>query len=584
MVPFRKKRKSFKISLLGGKMFCQECGNPLKEGDKTCKVCGASVPDAIDTSNSTNEVEFDWNLNGFPEPRKTEDIDFNWNTEDFLQQKEDGAPPMDSLNELNKFLTFDKANQDFQKLLDEQYKKMEDYSYSGKENFDGRQIDLSGVINGGMSETVNIPKKDSSEDINTEEIGGSEAENETRISTHMKGEMSMVIKEPESEEEPEPEVIWITHQTQNEIDQKLDFETKVDEEPVRRIETIEKDADYADTVIKEADDMEMFKQNDHDIETDKKIEAPNETADNDIETDRDAVPKAKDKESALWFEENENKVENSKEGFAVKAILTLIIIILIAEAAILGVQFFLPNSKISDKAAQINSTVSSVLVDMKARVTALFDGEKNPAEETDTDGELDSDPDLSEEQEQGEIPSKDPDPIPIKDKGILIEDLLYLNKNIDKVEFNDSLKWEENRNYSLSSIGDSKPIENNFWYTNEKNEHVYYDSEILATVIKFDSQWQDYVNSGNREVISLTKEDSKARKNVETFSKVGKVEQSFLYLGIGEIRQNKDTFYVWTYEEIKETRGSKTTINKYKWIYCLEPVDNEMKIVNYYRY
>ena len=49
------------------------------------------------------------------------------------------------------------------------------------------------------------------------------------------------------------------------------------------------------------------------------------------------------------------------------------------------------------------------------------------------------------------------------------------------------------------------------------------------------------------------------------------MEQTFLLLQIGEIREGKQGFYAWTYEEIKEVQGGNTSIKKYNWIYQLEP-------------
>lgn len=96
-------------------MFCTKCGKELYEGDKFCAFCGAEVrnhtasrndevvfnpPFKIEAQRKTEEilkateerkqeekakretVAFDWNLDGFPSerPKKTEDIDFNWDS------------------------------------------------------------------------------------------------------------------------------------------------------------------------------------------------------------------------------------------------------------------------------------------------------------------------------------------------------------------------------------------------------------------------------------------------------------------------------------------------------------------------
>lgn len=524
-------------------MLCQECGNPLNEGDKSCKICGASVTSIDDTKTPAIEVDFDWNLKGFPEPKKTEDIDFNWGTEN-MQKNGVGAPFKDSLDELNKFLTFDKAKMDFQKLLDDQYEKMGQSTYPDMENPPRGQMNLSGIINGTRAEMDHGPGDE------PPKVG--------------------------IEDEEEPEVIWISHDAQLKTTDKRDGEADPYGHGVDNKEAVQLEANM-ESSRQEADSEDL-------IEADMQEKAGDPETDS-FKQEGEGIELARqDVESPLWFEE-EKEPEKKKEGIVVKAILTFVILLLLAEATILGAQFFLSNSKFAYKAAEINSTVSSVLVDLKTRVTNLFGGDdRETVKETDTEGTTDPDGDLQEGQESEETTPNDPDPKPTADKGILISDLIYLNKNIDKVEANNSLAWEKGRKYPLSSIDDSIPLENNHWYTDEKGQHVYYDREILASLIRFDSQWQDYVNGGSKQVVDLTKQGSKARKNVETFSKIGKVEQSFLSLEVGEIRQYEEMFYVWTYEEIKEIQGGKTTIKKYNWIYCLEPVGKEMKIVNYYKY
>lgn len=99
-------------------MFCTKCGSELHEGDRFCANCGAKVRDEeitqeekpkyegivynppfkLEAERRTAEIEkarqaqsqqneikrepvnFDWNLEGFPEaePKKSEDVDFNW--------------------------------------------------------------------------------------------------------------------------------------------------------------------------------------------------------------------------------------------------------------------------------------------------------------------------------------------------------------------------------------------------------------------------------------------------------------------------------------------------------------------------
>ncbi len=266
----------------------------------------------------------------------------------------------------------------------------------------------------------------------------------------------------------------------------------------------------------------------------------------------------------------------------------MIIIALLAEATILGIQYFMPGSTAAEQAKAINSAVSETLVEWKdSAVGAIkrFGADEEVDSEGVTEPTEPEDPD-TEGPDQGdkEVPEPEPDPTPVADKETLIAAVSDRNENIAAVKANDSLAWKSGAKYAEADIANSKPLENNHWTTLPNGEHVYYDKEIVATLVGFDSKWIDYVNGGSDTVIDLTKEGSQARKNAVSFSKVGKVEQTFRLLEIGEIRQGENAFYAWTYEEIEEVQGSKSTIKKYNWIYQLEPVDGEMKIVRYYDY
>ena len=177
-----------------------------------------------------------------------------------------------------------------------------------------------------------------------------------------------------------------------------------------------------------------------------------------------------------------------------------------------------------------------------------------------------------------------PDPNPTADKNVLVTSQLGNNTNIQQVKANDALAWQQGKNYGIADLNNSKPIENNVWQTPENGEPVYFDQSVVGTVIAFDSQWIDYVNSGNKNVLELLKKDSEAYRKTANFSRIGKIKETFKLLEIGEIRQGADGFYVWAHEEIQVTENGKATDKKFNWIYYLEPQDGKMKIVNYYRF
>jgi len=567
-------------------MLCEECGSPLKDGDKSCAVCGTQIPEIVEKTDDIpdNQVsngstisdkqtlqaepgsfvvqeesteEFNWNLNGFPKPRKTEDIDFDWRIADTESVKDKSSEePYDLTQELNKYFTFDKASEDFQKLLDKEYDRIKDYS-PPRGNPYIEKMDLSDRINLEVASGL----EPEFESLESESESKSGPESESPMSTELQPE-----HKPDNESQPEPEP-----------------GPETPRESVQTPPTVIPEEDIPENSPDEDEEPEVIWIGD--------LQEVSQEAHTDPTPEPESLPEEqteKQPETPLWFDTNEEGVETEKKGHIGRAILILIIIVLLAEAAILGVQYFMPETKAAEKAGEINSAISETLVEWKDRAVTFFKGTETD-EDVDSEGvtnpDDNADPDSKgPDDDEGQVSVTEPDTKPVADKETLIAAVSDRNKNIAAVKANESLVWKPDGKYADADIANSRPIENNHWTTLPDGEHVYYDREIVATLVDFDSRWVDYVNGGSDAVINMTKEGSQARKNAVDFSKVGKVEQTFQLLEIGEIRQGEKGFYVWTYEEIKEVQGSKTTIKKYNWIYQLEPVDGEMKIVRYYNY
>ena len=167
-------------------MYCKNCGKLLEEGDKFCSGCGTKVEEtafaqpkpvsegckdpADDKPKKRIHIEeFNWDLDGYPtsQTKKTEEIDFNWAS--VLEEKQRRAygqalsgkpaesiapdekvPEEKSLEDeifgdlqkqghdektkvfgnteksgrIDKFYTFNKKNEAFQALLDEEYERI----------------------------------------------------------------------------------------------------------------------------------------------------------------------------------------------------------------------------------------------------------------------------------------------------------------------------------------------------------------------------------------------------------------------------------------------------------------------------
>ncbi len=589
-------------------MFCRKCGKTLLDGDRFCSYCGAQVierSENIDIGEGVEEVIYNdeptleipvesmgttgtpqktiaqtwheisgksldkqskphWNLEGFPvageEPKKTEDIKVDWDKRELLrfetmhEEKQETKPdifeifdkqlkeekatkinnkdtlifqrepieettleeelfkPKNSINDklhtpveeqIDKFYTFSKKNEEFQKLLDKEYerlKKTPDFVY---------------------------PEPKIPSNIAKLEINGP------------------------VEQSLEP----LIERTEEKIENTVE---KIQEKPETKIQKIEMNA------------------------LEQKEEQSEEKEEQIVEKDADLLDKKQDEQSAevsspLPWDEMESPVgeftdeDAGKKISPIGVILSIIIVLLAFEVAILGIKCFLPESS---AAAFINDKLG-VAVNW---VDLLKSGNKDQEEQKKPDKEAEK----GKTEETKEVNAVvQPDPVPNPDKAKLIAEELGYNKNIKAITADDSLAYEENIDYGDKNINNSKPIENNIWYQDKNGNTMYYDKEIVKTIIQFDSAWIDYVNKRDDSVIGFTKEGSQAYTKTKNFLNVRKITEDFDELKIGEIRQGSSGFYIWVYEAITTNEKGKIKQVNYNYVYYLEPVAKQMKIVSY---
>lgn len=282
-----------------------------------------------------------------------------------------------------------------------------------------------------------------------------------------------------------------------------------------------------------------------------------------IVEDKATDPTKEDLEKVLpWDEEvsvGEFKVEEKKTS-PLAVLFGIVAAVLVIEAALVGIKCFLPESP----AAKFINEKMGFAVNW---VDQIKTEKENPADE--------------EEQEpiQEEVST-----LPSADKNALIQANAAYNENIAVIEADDTLAYDENKDYGDEIINNSKPIENNIWYEDENGTTFFYDNEVVKAIIQFDSSWIDYVNGENEATLGILKGGSLAYENAKNYSKVGQVDKKFDFLKIGEIRQNGETFCIWVHEAISTTENGSASTAEYKWVYQLEPVEGQMKIVNYVQF
>ena len=588
-------------------------------------------PDRADTG------EFQWNVHDFPKSKKTEEAVFNWNPEEgsLLEQKEAMAAAFEEElfreihdesnrikeSNIDRFFTFSRKNEEFQRLLDQEYEKLNRHSTDSVFSEDNTE-------KAEKSETDQdvVLENQVAEDHETE--GQTDEQQTTKNQTPENSTAEKIMPETDKERDSEP----IEDDKEVLEKDKNDEETDGNKEQPQSTPGVQaghldemakaRAAFFGEDLIK--DNESIIKKLEPEDSEDEEAVAVVVEAEVEPQTEADDDSEAIDKEEALTVAEAKSAIDEpetlssaeeqsnndgagpppylyagllglddipqeqfgtedgggNKKHRGAQITLIIIAIILAIEISILAIRYFAPES-----------TATKVINDTQTRIINVVTGwfgingndSGNPSDEETNPGTEIEEP--GENSPSGELGSNlsEPDPVPMADREALIATQLDKNANIQWVGNNDDLGFVEGKNYGLADLNNSKPIENNIWRQKE-DEVVYYDQSVVGTIIAFDSQWIDYVNGGSKDVLNLLKKGSKAYENAVGFSKIGKVKENFKVLQIGEIRQGADGFYVWAHEEIQITEKGVTTDKSYNWIYYLEPIDGKLNIVNYFKF
>lgn len=549
------------------------------------------------------------------------------------------------MSDMDKFFTFSKKNEEFQELLDREYEKIQKKNMERPQCKDNQIIGLMGDRESKNEETGTIEKKSETlEEIfieptnieacndmecDTKPIDGKEvrkaceevsykkesepenffdSEMGSKLAAHADHLEEMAVarssfftEEPEesvSLEKPKglpssanetvvgsnTEVLVTVEVKANGVSETVTRQT-IAMEPIMDLTKVIRATEETKEEKTETQ-QETKQETQQETKEETKEEKTQETTEEIIaESDKklDLINTLSQADLTEFWNKNTFGMEEEKKMNKGKIALGVIAVILVIEITSLGIQYFFPKSGAAQSVSQIQTKIVAVFQGAVDGVTGIFETEEKSnspksEQEANSNGEIDSSIEKNASTEEQPVA---PDPVPMSDKSALIASQIDLNKNIQIISKADALQWEETHNYGIDDLNKSNPIENNIWYITEAGEPIYYDQAIVGTLISFDSLWIDYINNGDKSVLDLLKSNSKAYNKVASFSKVGKISEVFKSLSIGEIRQGSVGFYVFTEEQIQVTENGKTRVDSYDWVYYLEPVDGEMKIVNY---
>lgn len=481
---------------------------------------------------------------------------------------------------IDKFYTFNKKKEEFQKLLDREYERME-----GKVDKGGLEDDISGFM-----------------DVST----GKDVEATSQIEEMIKAR-AMFFEDPiareyvDSLENEEKEAIEAREKAINEYD--VD-ESLIDDET----ETL--DEDVEETIAEAIGDENK-------AEEGEEIEETEEVTEEEVATEVVFEPANEESLAEVLFEKEEQKKEDEESVDEAEEMVE------ISHTDFLGEEEPEQTESEEEKTdlAEEN-TITEAAVDSTGIATVIIDPAQEKKNMTEKLAEEFFDDDEEEEKSSGralvyvlivliflvagllctrvfmpdtviskyidtfaqkvvtmiegvipgETESEDQRDTLIEDKTALIElqkDKNY-NNSIETIEYDEDANYSSKKEYEISDLTGAKDIQTNFWYE-EKDKNFYYDEELVGLIIAFESKREAYVNEGEKKVFQHVEKDSPIEAVLEKEQKAD-TKIDFKKLGIGDIKVAGDSYYVWVKESIDDD------VNE--MVYRIKEIDRTLIVVD----
>jgi len=243
------------------------------------------------------------------------------------------------------------------------------------------------------------------------------------------------------------------------------------------------------------------------------------------------------------FADDDSADEEHKKNIPLRIIAAILIIMVIAEAALIGIQVFAKDTPLAEK-----------LSDSYFNILNIIKGQ----DDADSSGTA---------AEQAE---------PVSEINQLILDESDKNTNIKSVVSDTGMAFDTESDYGFSGVDDSEKFANNAWYSDSNGNTVYFGQAVVGAVIGYYSSWVDKANGTNDDVLDYLEKGTDLYNEVADFTGDSGVSYGIEKLSIGEIRMDDTGFYVLTKAEKVRNDTNKIDIER-SCIY-LEPVGKSMKI------
>lgn len=620
---------------------------PLEEIPPAPPLYSVAPPvEPIEKENSSpeSESEFSWNVYSFPKPKLPGDISMEWpdsNDEDLLgdsfmvperkiqQAVEKNEPvvmvskdvsegfvavpdrrevaerfvpvpdpkevawktPMEeSTKKAENFFTFQKKNEEFQRLLDTEYEKLmnrekgEEYKEKpftsdfepvhapsghvvqaeGVEAFERMLIDNTKDADFVSADTLPINLEKVQEEVRAQEAARMQYNEEAyriqrEIIEKAEQEAREAILSAEMRKTPELPIAQV------EIVQKIRSQNRERIDAMSKAREIYFQSDGIDDVdlpsaaatlvhpvqTVSADNMPVFEPLKNEPEGVLFEAQPSQTQEN---PDTEALFESEAFLPLMEATEKKKIKKQKKMHWFLKFLLILILIPLILETAVVGLRTFAPDYAFTETASNMEQNVIAQVLEWGNTAKQFV---------------IDQLERMGLNVKTGEAENLDlPDTEPKLDLGSLVS---QYNINIKSITESPSLGYESTGEYEVEGLDKMMNVED-----------LELKKAVYACLISYNSKWVDYVNTGeDKSCLDLLKADGAAYRSALNFSKIGKIKEEFESLMLGEIRHSGSEYYVFVREHIAVTEEGKTSLSAYSWLYRLEDVAGDMKILDY---
>ena len=455
-----------------------------------------------------------------------------------------GANINEEKKQIDKFYTFNRKKEEFQKLLDKEYERIENKLEPG-----GFEEDIAGFMDVERGTAVEgttqleemvkartlffddpffVPEDDKEEKEEEQAVAEALADDEGGIpAEELEGTKSKVVFEPQADESladvlAEQEKAEGLDKAAEEEASPVETEAKADEDKKPSEEKIE---EATEAEKEEAKEVKGAESEEESVEKEDKEDKSDEAAR--IVIEPNVKPEEKDDDTeklAREFFESDDEDEKKKMGKGSKILIWILSIIIVITAALLVVRIALPDTVISRQMDNI-----------AYKVVSLF---------TDEDEDADA--------------SAGRDSL-VEDKTGLIQ--LQIDKNykdgIATIKYNADAAYDENKDYAKDTgLNDAKDIQSNLWYTDDSDNSHYYDEELVGAVIAFESQRLALINDADNKVMSMVEKSSSIEEQLKEEAGSDK-DIDFSQLEIGDIKVAGNSYFVWVNETIDGKQSQK---------------------------